>query len=138
MTSTIYFLWEIKLFCVFLIIETMTFMSFNILLISYPTLLLGAGDLQFHLYGYIDAILSVLAQSLYLTYVQKTGVEENVSTLSVLHLNSINCILPLLGYTMFNGNLLSAVRFEGFLNTSFSVRIDFYFHMFFEIRESSC
>ena len=81
----------------------------------------GFGDLQFHLYGYVDAILSVLAQSLYLTYVQKTGVEKGVSALSVLHLNSINCILPLFMYTLWNGNLLDAVRFEGFDDLSFRV-----------------
>ena len=82
---------------------------------------LGFGDLQFRPYGYAEAILSVLAQSVYLTYVQKTGVEKNVSALSVLHLNSINCILPLLIYTFWNGNLKNAVLFEGFYENSFRV-----------------
>ena len=83
--------------------------------------IIGFGDLQFRPYGYAEAICSVLAQSVYLTYVQKTGVEKNVSALSVLHLNSINCILPLFAYTLWNGNLKNAVLFEGFYESSFRV-----------------
>ncbi|XP_066911261.1 uncharacterized protein [Clytia hemisphaerica] len=85
------------------------------------TLMAGFGDLQFKLYGYVDAILSVMAQSFYLTYVQKTGIEKGASALSVLHLNSINCILPLMMYTLWNGSLLQAARFEGFKDSSFNM-----------------
>lgn len=85
------------------------------------TFLAGAGDLSFHLYGYLDALASVFAQSIYLTYVQKTGVEKHVSALSVLHLNSINCILPLLVYTIWNKNLIKAIHYDGLMATSFII-----------------
>lgn len=93
----------------------------SIALIVFGTVTTGFGDLQFRFYGYLEAILSVLAQSVYLTYVQKSGIEKSGSALSVLHLNSINCILPLFAYTMWNGNLMNAFSFKGFHYTNFRI-----------------
>ena len=71
----------------------------------------GLGDLKFHLVGYLDALSSVIAQATYLTYVQKTGLEKGVSALSVLHLNSINCIPLMFSYSLMNGSLVKALHF---------------------------
>ena len=84
---------------------------------------LGAGDLSFQFYGYLNAILSVFAQSLYLTYVQKTGVEKHLSALSVLHLNSINCILPLFLYILWNNNIVKALHYDGLTESYFMVSV---------------
>ena len=66
---------------------------------------------------------SVVAQSIYLTYVQKTGIESGVSALSVLHLNSINCIPFMLAYTVLSGNIVRAINFPGNKDSHFVVSI---------------
>lgn len=64
------------------------------------------------MFGYLDALSSVIAQATYLTYVQKTGLEKGVSALSVLHLNSINCIPLMFSYSLMNGSLAEALHFR--------------------------
>ena len=86
----------------------------------------GLGDVKFELSAYVFAIASVIAQSVYLTYVQKTGVESGVSALSVLHLNSINCIPFLFAFSTLSGNLVSAFNFQGNSDPHFVVSIFFY------------
>lgn len=54
------------------------------------------------------AVISVFSQACYLVYVQKTGVEAGISTLGVLHLNSINCVPILALYTILNNQLLNS------------------------------
>ena len=77
--------------------------------------------MEFDLAAYIFAISSVFAQAIYLTYVQKTGVESGVSALSVLHLNSINCIPFLFAYSTLSGNLVKAFYFQGNSDPQFVV-----------------
>ena len=74
----------------------------------------GFGDLHSSASAYISALLSVVCQSFYLTYIQKTGVEKGFSTLTVLHTNSVNCIPLLFVYTLLNKELLAACRFDGY------------------------
>lgn len=81
----------------------------------------GFGDLEFSVYAYISALASVVCQSFYLTYIQKTGVEEGLSTVTVLFTNSVNCIPLLLIYTLCNKELLSALRFDGLNMAGFQV-----------------
>ncbi|XP_065655152.1 uncharacterized protein LOC100197493 isoform X2 [Hydra vulgaris] len=88
----------------------------SVLIIVIGTVLAGLGDLKFHFSSYCNGLLSVVAQATYLTYVQKTGVEDNTSALSVLHINSINCIPMMLIYTTINGKLLESFSFTGFKN----------------------
>ena len=76
--------------------------------------------MRFSYIGYAEAIMSVIAQSVYLSYVQKTGVG---STLSVLHLNSVNCIPVMLIYTLGRGRLIQSLSFPGFTQPSFVVMI---------------
>lgn len=71
----------------------------------------GLGDVEFRPWSYVMALSSVVAQSIYLTYVQKTGAESGFSALSVLHLNSINCIPFLFAFTALSGNLVRAIHF---------------------------
>ena len=85
------------------------------------TFISGIGDLEFSVSAYIFALLSVVCQSFYLTYIQKTGVEKGLSTLTVLHTNCINCIPLLLIYTVCSKELLSAFRFGGYIDPSFQV-----------------
>ncbi|CAB3977499.1 UDP-galactose UDP-glucose transporter 7 isoform X5 [Paramuricea clavata] len=80
----------------------------SIILVVLGCIIAGLGDLSFHLGGYISAILSVFSQSIYLLYVQKTGVESGLSTLDVLHLNSVNCIPLLTIYTLYNNQLVNS------------------------------
>ena len=81
----------------------------------------GIGDLEFSASAYSFALLSVVCQSFYLTYIQKTGVEKGLSTLTVLHTNCINCIPLLLIYTVCSKELLSALRFGRYIDPSFQV-----------------
>lgn len=66
-----------------------------VVLVVLGCIVAGFGDLEFSALAYIYALLSVVCQSFYLTYIQKTGVEKGFCTLTVLHTNSVNCI-PLL------------------------------------------
>ena len=84
-------------------------------------LLLGFGDLEFSALSYIYALASVVCQSFYLTYIQKTGVEKGFCTLTVLHTNCVNCIPVLFLYTIFNNELLAAFRFDGYDTLAFQV-----------------
>ena len=80
----------------------------SIILVVIGCIIAGLGDLSFHIGGYLSAILSVFSQSFYLLYVQKTGAENGLSTLDVLHLNSVNCIPLLTIYTLCNNQLVSS------------------------------
>jgi len=93
----------------------------SVMLMVLGTLTTGFGDLRFTYLGYFEAIASFIAQSIYLTYVQKTGVEKNVSALYVTYINSINCVPLLLIETVANGNLLKSIEFPGFYETSFVI-----------------
>ena len=84
----------------------------------------GLGDLSFHLGGYISAILSVFSQSFYLLYIQKTGVENGLSTLDVLHLNSVNCIPLLTIYTVYSNQLVNSFYSIKVTAKGFFVSID--------------
>ena len=81
----------------------------------------GFGDLEFSIYAYISALASVVCQSFYLTYIQKSGVEEGLSTVTVLFTNSVNCVPVLLIYTLCNKELFSALAFDGWSTTGFQV-----------------
>ena len=81
----------------------------------------GFGDLEFSAFAYASALLSVICQSFYLTYIQKTGSEKGLSALTVLHTNSINCIPLLLIYTLCNRELQAALKFDGYYIVEFQV-----------------
>ena len=81
----------------------------------------GFGDLEFSAFAYVSALLSVICQSFYLTYIQKTGSEKGLSALTVLHTNSINCIPLLLIYTLCNKELQAALKFDGYYVVEFQV-----------------
>lgn len=51
------------------------------------------GDATFEKYTYFLGIMSVLAQGIYLTLVQKSS-ESHLSTLEILQLNSYNTLVP--------------------------------------------
>ena len=81
----------------------------------------GFGDLEFSIYAYISALASVVCQSFYLTYIQKSGVEEGLSTVTVLFTNSVNCVPLLFIYTLCNNELFSAFAFDGLNIAGFQV-----------------
>ena len=58
---------------------------------------------------------------------QKTGVESGVSALSVLHLNSINCLPFLFAYSTLSGNLTTAIYFKGNSDPQFVVSTFYHF-----------
>ena len=77
--------------------------------------------MEFHLIAYVCALSSVVAQATYLTYVQKSGLESEETALSVLHLNSINCIPFIFAYTVLTGDLVKAFNFPGNKDPQFVV-----------------
>lgn len=85
----------------------------------------GFGDLEFSIYAYISALASVVCQSFYLTYIQKSGVEEGLSTVTVLFTNSVNCVPLLFIYTLCNKELFSALAFDGLNIAGFQAAIVF-------------
>lgn len=93
-------------------------MFFFCFLFFFPS---GFGDLEFSAFAYASALLSVICQSFYLTYIQKTGSEKGLSALTVLHTNSINCIPLLLIYTLCNRELQAALKFDGYYIVEFQV-----------------
>lgn len=95
----------------------------SVVLVVAGCIIAGIGDLEFSASAYIFALLSVVCQSFYLTYIQKTGVEKGLSTLTVLHTNCINCIPLLLIYTVCSKELLSAFRFGGYIDPSFQIAL---------------
>ena len=82
------------------------------------------GDLEFtsHARGYICALVSVICQAFYLTYIQKTGVEDGLTTLEVLQLNNMNCIPILSLYTFYSQETVAALNYQGYTDVSFMVR----------------
>lgn len=93
-------------------------LMFFVLFFFFPS---GFGDLEFSAFAYASALLSVICQSFYLTYIQKTGSEKGLSALTVLHTNSINCIPLLLIYTLCNKELQAALKFDGYYVVEFQV-----------------
>lgn len=93
-------------------------LMFFFLFVFFPS---GFGDLEFSAFAYASALLSVICQSFYLTYIQKTGSEKGLSALTVLHTNSINCIPLLLIYTLCNKELQAALKFDGYYVVEFQV-----------------
>ena len=93
-------------------------LMFFFLFVFFPS---GFGDLEFSAFAYASALLSVICQSFYLTYIQKTGSEKGLSALTVLHTNSINCIPLLLIYTLCNRELQAALKFDGYYIVEFQV-----------------
>lgn len=91
----------------------------SVVLIVTGCVVTGLGDVKFHSWAYFCALSSVAAQAVYLTYVQKTGVESGVSALSVLHLNSINCIPFIFAFTVLTGDLVKAINFPANNNPNF-------------------
>lgn len=64
---------------------------FSVLLITFGCLVAGLGDLEFSGTAYAFALISVLVQGLYQTFVQKAA-EKNLSVLDIFQLNCYNCL----------------------------------------------
>lgn len=84
-------------------------------------LLLGFGDLDFSPSAYLSGVVSIFSQGLYLTYVQKLGIEKQFSALEVLYYNSLNCIPLFLLYFVLSSEYSHTIAY--FHNCS----IDFVF-----------
>lgn len=95
----------------------------SVMLVVIGCITAGFGDLEFSAFAYVSALLSVICQSFYLTYIQKTGSEKGLSALTVLHTNSINCIPLLLIYTLCNKELQAALKFDGYYVVEFQAAL---------------
>ncbi|KAK3754619.1 hypothetical protein QZH41_020545, partial [Actinostola sp. cb2023] len=94
---------------------------FSILMIVTGCFIAGLGDLQFSLDAYVCALASVVSQAIYLTYVQKSGVDEGLSALAVLHLNSINCIPILFVYVAMSREIMMSLHYTGYKSSGFEM-----------------
>lgn len=74
-------------------------------LITIGTVLMGFGDLSSKRSGYVLGAGSVISQALYLTYVERSGCAKGFDTLSVLYLNSVNCLPLMFLVALFLGEL---------------------------------
>ncbi|XP_077999720.1 uncharacterized protein LOC144452494 [Glandiceps talaboti] len=83
----------------------------SVSLITIGCVIAGMGDIEFNVYAYIYGGISVLSQALYLLYIQKTGIDKQISALGVLFINSINCIPLLLAHTLVTFELPKAIAF---------------------------
>ncbi|XP_031556699.1 UDP-galactose/UDP-glucose transporter 7-like [Actinia tenebrosa] len=81
----------------------------------------GVGDLKFSTDAYICALASVFCQAFYLTFIQKTNVEEGLSTIAVLHLNSINCIPIMFVYVIMTREIQQTTSFAGYKSAGFEI-----------------
>ena len=77
-------------------------------LITVGTFVAAFGDLNFHWHSYILGMASVVTQSLYLLTLQKTGIEKNIGAISLVYINSINC-MPVMTIMCFLAGDISAV-----------------------------
>ncbi|XP_048579399.1 UDP-galactose/UDP-glucose transporter 7 isoform X1 [Nematostella vectensis] len=95
----------------------------SVILVVMGCIIAGLGDLHFSSDAYICALGSVLSQSFYLTYIQKTGAEKGLSALAVLHLNSINCIPILMAYVVLSHEIMDVYHYTQYKNNGFEVMI---------------
>ncbi|RDD39915.1 putative UDP-sugar transporter [Trichoplax sp. H2] len=65
---------------------------FSIALIITGCIVAGMHDLSSHIFGYVNALISVVSQSIYLTLVERAGARTEFSTSSILYLNTVNCL----------------------------------------------
>jgi len=79
-------------------------------MICFGTLIMGFGDLMFNAEAYFYGLGSVISQALYLTYVEKSGCDKDLDTMTVLYANSINCIPILLAMSLINGDLMACLK----------------------------
>ena len=75
----------------------------SILMITLGCIIASAGDLQFELRAYIWGIASVLAQAVYLTFVQKYSEKEKLTAVAMIYINAVNTLPVFLLSTLFLG-----------------------------------
>lgn len=87
----------------------------SIILITAGTITAANGDLDFDIKSYTFGVCSVLSQSLYLLTLQRMGAEQQLGayntasakTLTILYVNSVNCLPIVLIVTYMSGELHS-------------------------------
>ncbi|XP_006814403.1 uncharacterized protein LOC102810125, partial [Saccoglossus kowalevskii] len=77
------------------------------------------GDVQFHLISYIYGGVCVLAQALYLLYIQKMGIEKHISAVGFLYINSVTCIPLLIIYTVVTSEILAVMAYPQWTEPGF-------------------
>lgn len=80
----------------------------SVILITMGTFVAAYGDLNFHWHSYLLGVSSVFTQALYLLTLQKTGIEKNIGPLSLVYVNSINC-MPVMTLLCFAAGDISAI-----------------------------
>ncbi|PIK61878.1 hypothetical protein BSL78_01209 [Apostichopus japonicus] len=83
----------------------------TVVVITSGCIIAGFGDLDFSLAAYLCGLVSIFSQGLYLTYVQKLGIEKQLTALELLYVNSINCIPLFLLYILLSWEFVDAVNF---------------------------
>jgi len=91
----------------------------SVFIITFGTIFAAMGDLNFHWYSYILGITSVITQALYLTTLQKTGVEKNIGSISLVYVNAINC-MPIMCIVCFvSGDIQAITAYPNWSNPWF-------------------
>lgn len=83
--------------------------------------ILGIHDLSSHVVGYINALVSVVSQSIYLTLVERTGARTEFSTSSILYLNTVNCLPFQLIIAIITGDIRKASMYPRLRDWRFQV-----------------
>lgn len=76
-----------------------------VLAISAGTVVMGAGDINFNIYGYLLGMGSVLSQATYLTFIEKSGISKDFDSTAALYINAVNCIPILFLITVADSDL---------------------------------
>ena len=100
----------------------------SVLIITVGTFIAASGDLNFDQNSYLYGITSVVTQALYLITLQKTGVEKNIGAISIVYINSINCMPIMMILCFLTGDISAIAKYPnwdqpGFLFSFFGLVI---------------
>jgi len=76
-----------------------------VLCVFFGTVLTGLGDLRFDAHAYTVGVIATISQALYLTYIQKNGVQEGLKSYQVLYISCINCFPMFLFMSVLMGEI---------------------------------
>ena len=83
----------------------------SVVIITLGTFIAASGDLNFDRNSYLYGVTSVVTQALYLITLQKTGMEKNIGAMSIVYVNSINCMPIMMVLCFITGDISAIARY---------------------------